>query len=314
MFYVIEKNEIKAIGFEELLGNVENTVTVGYITLNELKESHTVLKIEQSVMEECLGDHNHFRTSLDVYDQYSFGLINIVNIDDVMGERDKIAFLIRRNQFLLIDLQDNDCSTLGVFNRVIEHLKQKATLEKVVFGVLESLLSQGPTVLEETELKIMDMEESIVNEKLDKDLNKDIFKLRNKLTVLKTYFDQLVDLGETLQENENLLFVEDNLRYFKIFTDKAERLSINTQTLCDNLIHVREALDAALNYSMNVTMRIFTVVSVIFLPLTLIVGWYGMNFTTMPELTWRYGYLFVVILCIAVFIGSLVYFRHRKLM
>ena len=314
MFYVIEKSEINQISYDELLGNIQNIVTVGYITLNELKEYHEALMVEQSVMEECLADHNHFRTSLDVYDEYSFGLINIVNIADVMGERDKIAFLIRRNQFLLIDLQDKDCSTRKAFDHVLEHLRQKATLEKVIFGVMESLLSEGPAILEDTELKILNMEESIVNEKLDKDLNKDIFKLRNKLTVLKTYFDQLVDLGETLQENENLLFVEDNLRYFKIFTDKANRLSINTQTLCDNLIHVREALDAALNYSMNVTMRIFTVISAIFLPLTLIVGWYGMNFTNMPELTWKYGYAFVIILSIAVFIGSLICFRHKKLM
>lgn len=314
MFYKIENKEVKPVKPEELPANNQETVTAGYLTLEELKENHAILQVDPFIMEECAADHNHFRTSLDVYDEYSFGLINAVIIKDVTGRRDRLAFLIRRNQFLLIDLQDKDCSTQKSFSHVLERLRQNATLEKVIFGILESLLADAPAVLEENELKILKMEKNIVNEKIDKDLNKDIFKLRNKLTVLRTYFDQLVDLGESLQENENSLFEEENLRYFKIFTDKANRLSMNTQTMLDNLIHLREALDASLNYSMNVTMRVFTVVSVIFLPLTLIVGWYGMNFTGMPELTWKYGYLFVIILSISVFIGSLLYFRHKKLM
>lgn len=317
MFYIIENSELKPISLQTLLEKnkeIEKTVTVGYLTLNELEECREILSIEQWVMEECMADHNHFRTSLDAYDDYSFGLINIVNIMDVMGERDKIAFLIRKNQFLLIDIQDSDDSTMNSFYKVMERLKLNVTLEKVIFGILEALLNDGPSVLEDTELKVMEMEENIVNERIGKDLNKDIFKLRNKLTVLKTYCDQLVYLGEELQENENSLFEDENLRYFKIFTDKASRLSINTQTLCDNLIHLREALDASLNYSMNVTMRVFTVVSIIFLPLTLIVGWYGMNFTSMPELTWRFGYLFVIILSIAVFAGCLIYFKRKRFM
>lgn len=317
MFYFIQNNELKQLSLQELFQKyekVEKMTTVGYLTLDELEECRGILNIEQWVMEECLSDHNHFRTSLDVYDDYSFGLINIVNVMDVMGERDKIAFLMRKTQFLLIDIQDSDGSTMNSFLQVTERLKQNVTLEKVIFGILEMLLSEGPAVLEDTELKVMEMEENIVNERISRDLNKDIFKLRNKLTILKTYCDQLVCLGEELQENENALFEDENLRYFKIFTDKASRLSINTQTLCDNLIHLREALDASLNYSMNVTMRVFTVVSIIFLPLTLIVGWYGMNFTSMPELTWKFGYLFVIALSISVFAGSLIYFKRKKFM
>ena len=103
-------------------------------------------------------------------------------------------------------------------------------------------------------------------------------------------------------------------RYFKIFTDKSERLSNNTQLLCDNLIHLREALDATLNYNLNNTMKLFTIVTIIFQPLTLIVGWYGMNFTHMPELAWKFGYVYVIVLSIAVVTGILSYFKKKKYM
>jgi magnesium transporter len=76
-------------------------------------------------------------------------------------------------------------------------------------------------------------------------------------------------------------------------------------------VYIREALSAALDYNMNFTMKVFTVVSVIFLPLTLIVGWYGMNFS-MPEFTWKYGYIGVIVLSIIVVIVCVLYFRKKK--
>lgn len=81
-----------------------------------------------------------------------------------------------------------------------------------------------------------------------------------------------------------------------------------------NVIHVRESLDAAYNYNMNNTMKLFTVVSVIFLPLTLIAGWYGMNFTGMPELTWKYGYMMVIALCLVITVLILILFKRKKWM
>ena len=53
-------------------------------------------------------------------------------------------------------------------------------------------------------------------------------------------------------------------------------------------------------------------VTIIFQPLTLIVGWYGMNFTNMPELGWKFGYLYVILLCLAVAGAILYYFKKKK--
>jgi magnesium transporter len=66
-----------------------------------------------------------------------------------------------------------------------------------------------------------------------------------------------------------------------------------------------------LDIRLNNIMKIFTVLSAVFLPLTLITGWYGMNFTAMPELTWRYGYLYVLILAAAVALICIGIFKRR---
>ena len=285
MFYIIKENEAKKVEFHDLSND---DISVGYLTMEELEENIDNLGINKNIINDCLADQINLRTSVDAYDDLSFGIINIVNVMNVKEAKDRMAFIIKKNQFILVKLIDEDDSCREMFENAVGRFKQNATLEKVIFGILERLLSNGVKSLEITERKIIIMEQNLVNGNLNQNLNRDIFNLRKELSLLKNYYEQLFDIGQELQENENDLFNEENLRYFRIFAVKAERLSNNTQVLCDNLIHLREALDASLDYSLNKIMKVFTVVTTIFLPLNLIVGWYGMNFKNMPELSWQF--------------------------
>lgn len=310
MLYALTEKEIKKVKLQEVSSD---TICVGYLTLDELEQSFDKLEIKRNVIQDCLmADQTHFHTSVDTYDDFSFGIINILNVIKVREPKDRVAFIIKKKQFILVKLIDEDDSCKKMFESAVARFKQNVTLGKVIFGILESLLLNGNKPLEITEHKIMEMEQELVNGKIDQHLNKEIFNLRKNLLLLKNYYEQLIDIGEELQENKNDLFVEEDLRYFRIFTLKSERLSNNTQVLSENLIHLREALDASLNYSLNKVMKLFTVITTIFLPLTLVVGWYGMNFTNMPELTWKYGYFTVIVISIFIVTVCLILFRKKK--
>ena len=311
MFYSIHDKEIREVALEQI---DSHDICVGYLTLEELRSCYEQLGLSEVAVKDCMTDFTHFRTSIDVYDEFSFGMINIVDILNLSSKRNRIGFFIKKNLFIIIKILDKGDNIRQMFLDSIGRFRQNATMEKVIYGVLERLLSSGNRGLVMTERQIIGMEREVVNGKIDEDLNKEIFDLRNRLSTLKNYYDQLIDIGEALQENENDLFEEEDLRYFKIFTDKSQRLSNNTQLLCDNLIHLREALDATLNYNLNNTMKLFTIVTIIFQPLTLIVGWYGMNFTNMPELAWKFGYVYVIVLSILVVAGILIYFKKKKYM
>jgi magnesium transporter len=84
--------------------------------------------------------------------------------------------------------------------------------------------------------------------------------------------------------------------------------------LRDYVTQVREAYQAQVDISLNHIMKLFTVITAVFLPLTLIAGWYGMNFKHMPELNWVYGYPFAFALSAAVVAVSLIYFRKHRYM
>ncbi|MDD3570758.1 MAG: CorA family divalent cation transporter [Lachnospiraceae bacterium] len=309
MFYILSENEVKEVDIKEL-DNRNNCVA--YLSTEELEENFEHLGINRNILHDCMADQPHFRNSIDIYDNFSFGIINILNVMNVHEPKDRMAFIIKKNQFILVKLIDDDDSCKQMFEDAIGRFNQNASLGKIIFGILEKLLVNGNKSIESTEKRIIKMEQNLVNGKFDQSLNRDIFNQRRDLSLQKNYYEQLFDIGTQLQENENDLFDEADLRYFEIFATKAERLSNNTQLLSDNLIHLRETLDASLNYNLNKTMNVFTVVTTIFLPLTLIVGWYGMNFKYMPELGWKYGYLSVVFLSVIVVIGCLIFFKKRK--
>lgn len=92
---------------------------------------------------------------------------------------------------------------------------------------------------------------------------------------------------------------------------RTERRFQNVLNLREYVTQVRESYEAEVDISLNTTMKIFTVVTTIFLPLTLIVGWYGMNFE-MPEYAWRYGYFFVCLLSVACIAGIIIFFKRKK--
>ena len=85
----------------------------------------------------------------------------------------------------------------------------------------------------------------------------------------------------------------------------------SVRNMVESVTQAREAYQAQIDIEQNNIMKIFTIVTSIFLPLTLIVGWYGMNFS-MPEFTWKYGYLMVIVLSVSVCVGLALYFKKKK--
>lgn len=310
MFYEIRDDVADEVQFEDIQ---EDSISAGCMSMDELLDLYQQYKLDRQVIEECYADKSHFRTGVDIYEDYAFGVIDIVKQQNVLGNRDKIAFIIRKKQFLLINISGDDSNLEVILENGINRFKQNVTLEKIVFSVFDSLVSGGNAFLENTEKRIMEMEKNIVEKQVNELLNKEIYDMRNRLSVMRSYYEQLVEIGEELLENENGIFASGELRYFKIYKDKVSRLSENTMALSESLIHLREALDATLNYSINNTMKMFTVVTTVFLPLTLVAGWYGMNFTDMPELKWEYGYEAVIGFSIVVVILCIIFFKKKKL-
>jgi len=90
------------------------------------------------------------------------------------------------------------------------------------------------------------------------------------------------------------------------------RLHDNSASLRDYTMQLRDLYKAQIDVKQNRIMTVLTVVTTIFMPLTLIAGWYGMNFRFMPELEWKWSYPVVIGVCVLIAVGSLLFFKKKK--
>ena len=159
----------------------------------------------------------------------------------------------------------------------------------------------------------MELEEFITTGRADDSFQNEITPVRRELLILRSYYDELMDMGTELEQNENQIFEEKQLKYFGIITDRADRLMSRTAQLLEYAQQVREAYQSQVDSMQNKNMQFLTVISTLFFPLTLITGWYGMNFPGMPEFQWKYGYLAVIGVSVLLIIIEIVYFKKKRI-
>lgn len=290
-------------------------LTVGVLTAEELEAAREVLGFSHTVIRDCMEEKGNYRNSVDVYDTYTFCVVTIVDAAHPLEAADRVAFYFQRNLFLMISLTDVDGSSERAFMQAAQRYKpDAATMEKVVAAVLESFITTDGDALAKMEFEISGMEEEIASGRAHRAFNAEVFRRRKELLVLRNYYEQLIDMGEELQENENDIFADGALRYITLFTGRAERLSRDVQLMRDALTQLREAYQAALDYNLNSVIKMLTVLATVYLPPTLIAGWYGMNFKHMPELDWWFGYPLVIALSVIFVVASLLYFKRKKML
>lgn len=200
--------------------------------------------------------------------------------------------------------------------KIVEKIRRKKrwrlpSLERFFYDFLESLIERDLRILVEKEQELGAIEDEILEGGLEKFPDR-LNDIRGYLMDLRIHYEQMIDLGQELEENENGFFAEENLRYFRLFTERVTRLMDHVKSLRDYTVQLRELFSTQLDIRMNRIMTVLTIITAIFMPLTLIAGWYGMNFTFMPELQWKYSYPIVFLVSLTILIGGIAWFRKKK--
>ena len=288
-------------------------ITAGYITLSRLKDSYRRFGFSKTTVDQCGEERRYFRSSIAVYEDYCFFTLTDADASHPQEDEDCVALYIKKNLLLVVDVFDRDMSTEKNFKAALRRYPaSNVTLERLVYAFLDSLIAGDSRVLEDLEFSIHKLEGGIFEGKVDDDFNRTLLGYKTDLLYLRNYYVQFMDLGQELINNENELFADESLYYFRIFREKAERLMQNVTMLADNVFQIREAYQSMLDVNLNTTMKVLTVISSIFMPLTLITGWFGMNFVNMPMLKWQLGIPAVVLISAVVVIAMIILFKKKK--
>ena len=188
--------------------------------------------------------------------------------------------------------------------------EHNVTLSRILFLFLETLTAKHMVLHESIETEITELENDLLNGE-KRECVKEIVALRRTLMALKRYYEQMLNALDLLQQNENEFISPHAMRYFRLYNNRVDRLYHGVLNLRDYVTQVRESYQAEVDISLNNIMKVFTVITAIFLPLSLIAGWYGMNLR-MPEYGWPYSYLMVIALSVAVVAFCIGYFKKKN--
>ena len=237
------------------------------------------------------------------------GSFSIPNRVDLEAEDTRFAFALDEKGVVFID-------DSGYVQQAVEQISRTKrwrlpSLERFLYDFLEAIVSDDRDLLERYDRELDEMEDAVNLDK-DDDVNDRLGEIRSHIRDLRTHYEHLIDFTQELEENENSFFAAENLRYFRLFLNRVERLRSATVAIADHANQIRDIYKAHLDVRQNRIMTILTVVTTIFMPLTLIVGWYGMNFHNMPELDSPWGYPAVIGVSLVILIGSLLFFKKKK--
>ena len=184
------------------------------------------------------------------------------------------GFSLQPDQFLLVGEEQR-------LSEMIDRMAQSVTgcfhLWQFLLYLLEFLIAEDVLYLQTIEEEISDLEEQLL-EHLPKQLPRKILSCRKQINRFHSYLHNHVEM------------------------------------LREYIIQLRELYQSQMDIEQNRIMTLLTIVTTIFMPLTLIAGWYGMNFSNMPMLGWKYGYPAVIVVSVLVIAAEIAYFRKKKML
>ncbi len=270
------------------------------------------LGIHQLALQDIL-DINQ-RPKFQQYDDYwFFSLKSILPSDNNHVNLEQISFILGTN--FLVSFQEKKADH---FDHIRERIRQDIGIVRqrgtdyLLYLLLESILDNYFKTIAKIEEKVNDI--AITSKKVDlsPDLLEYIESFKRQIYQIKRTVTPIKDFVAMIEREEFLMIEPKHVKYYFEIKDLC-------LTLIDECEQINIRLESNINLffsvqgdRMNQVMKTLTIVATFFIPLTFVAGIYGMNFTNMPELGWKYGYLSVWILMIALTIVMIIYFRRKR--
>jgi magnesium transporter len=183
--------------------------------------------------------------------------------------------------------------------------------DSLLHALLDVIVDNYFLVLEKLAERIEDIEDELIDNPTTATVQA-IYRMKREMLFLHKAVWPLREVVGSLQRRDSELVQDSTVIYLRDLYDHTIQVVDTLETLRDMLSGMLDIYLSSVSNRLNEVMKVLTIIATIFMPLTFIVGLYGMNFKHMPELEWRYGYLVVVLVMAAIAIGMLIFFRRKR--
>jgi magnesium transporter len=298
----------------EQCGKYRSEETVSWFDISGIHDAALIEKIGSAfdihilVLEDLMNSAS--RPKVEFFDDYIFVTLKMLDFQGKDQHLNSEQFsLIIGNGFLLTfqeRLGDN-------FDSIRERIKTSKGKVRgkdanyLAYLLLDVIIDNYIKVSQLYFTRIEKLEEVVLKRPNENTLYQ-ILGLRKELLDFKRSIDPLKEAINSLANESD----SENSKYFRDLYDHIIYESDNLNMYREMIVNLLDLHHSTLNMRTNSVMKVLTVITTIFVPLTFIVGVYGMNFDNMPELHWKYGYFYIMGFMTTCVVGMLIYFRKQR--
>ena len=307
-----ELNTIEDKFLEEECSNFRWINVDGLSDISIIEKIGKKFKLHPLLLEDVLNTNS--RPKVEEYENYVFTILKSIKFDSAKTEliEDQISLVIGDNY--IISFQERDSRN---FDTLIERIKtgkgiiRKAGIGYLCYSIIDTIVDNYFEVLEKIEDKIEELEEELISHP-SQNILKNIYILKRELVFLRKSVWPAREVINNLQNTGNEYIKKDVSIYMKDVGDHVIQVIDTIQLFIDIISGMLDTYLSSVSNKMNEIMKVLTIFSTIFIPITFLAGVYGMNFQSMPEYKLQWMYPLFWLICIVSTCSMLHYFRKRN--
>lgn len=252
------------------------------------------------------------RAKVEEIEDYIFLILKIFRHenDDIQGLN--ISLILGSDY--VISFQEKES---GIFDPIRQRIRKGGKriraggADYLAYSLVDGAVDYGYFTLERMAREAEDLEEQVLAG-AGQDTRKRVHMVRRQISYFRKYIWPVREILSSVLRGDSPLIRRSTLIYFRDVYDHTVGIIETAESLRDQISSLRDLYLAEMSNRMNEIMKTLTIFAALFIPLTFIVGVYGMNFEVMPELKWRLGYLAVWVVIAAVAGFMVLYFKRKK--
>jgi magnesium transporter len=310
-----EENKFDHLDECPLLGDPAVVTWINVSGIHQVKNLEKLgecFNIHPLVLEDILEAGQ--RPKIEDYDDYLYIVLDSIRpvAEGEELESEEISLVLGPHYVLSFYEGDGD-----LFAPVRERLlKAKGRIRKMgadylAYTIIDLIVDNYFVELEKFGEQIEFMEDEVVSRPSPGTLSA-VHRFKNDMIMLRKSLWPLREVIARLERRESPLITENLGNYFRDVYDHTIIAIDTVETYRDILSGMLDIYLSSMSNRLNEIMKVLTIIATIFMPLTFLVGVYGMNFEHMPELKWRYGYYGTLVVIVAIAVTMLLYFRRKR--
>ncbi|MBU2928651.1 magnesium/cobalt transporter CorA [Winogradskyella psychrotolerans] len=309
---------------ERVLNNIEDarsyreTDSVTWINvdgLNSLGEIENIGKqydLHPLVLEDIVNTTQ--RPKIDEYDDYLFIVLKMLYYDaDENVVIEQVSLVLGKNYVLSFQESEGDVfdtvrDRIRVGNGRIRGLKS----DYLLYALIDAVVDHYFSIIETLGNKIEDLETDLFDGHAKENISIEVQQLKREILKVRRAIFPLREIINRIEKGEHPLIYRRTITYYRDIYDHLIQVSENIDIYREMIWSLMDMYMTTISNKMNEVMKVLTIISTIFIPLTFLAGIYGMNFNNIPELRYEYSYFILLGVMFVMLILMLIYFKRKK--